>query len=67
MRSRAALTMGLEEFLGLKKGFDAPVVMGTEDMMSQKEFGTSAVPIQKDLRWHYKLLTKNNSSPKKTE
>ena len=27
------------------------VVMGTEQMMSQKEFGTSAVPIQKKLRW----------------
>ena len=31
--------------------FDAPVVMGTEEMMSQKEHGTSAVPIQKNLRW----------------
>jgi len=31
--------------------FNGPVVMGTEEMMSQKEFGTSAVPIQTDLRW----------------
>ena len=37
--------------------FDAPVVMGTEEMMSQKEFGTSAVPIQKDLRWNCDVKT----------
>lgn len=48
----------LEELLGGgKKGFDAPVVMGTEEMMSQKEFGTSAVPIQKDLRWNCDVET----------
>jgi hypothetical protein len=43
----------LEDFLGgaMSSGFEPPVVMGTEEMMSQKEFGTSAVPIQKDLRW----------------
>ena len=34
----------------LLKG-DSVVVLGTEQMMSKKEFGTSAVPIQKDLRW----------------
>jgi len=34
-------------------GFDGPVVMGTEEMMSDKGkgHGTSAVPVQKDLRW----------------
>ena len=37
--------------------FDAPVVMGTEEMMSPKEFGTSAVPIQKDLRWNCDVRT----------
>merc|ERR1719213_1610013 len=43
----------LEDLLGgMNKGFEAPVVMGTEDMMSKKEYGTSAVPIQKDLRWN---------------
>ena len=30
---------------------DSVVVLGTEQMMSQKEFGTSAVPVQKKLRW----------------
>ena len=30
---------------------DSVVVLGTERMMSQKEHGTSAVPIQKKLRW----------------
>ena len=33
--------------------FDAPVVMGTEEMMADKKtgHGTSAVPVQKGLRW----------------
>jgi len=44
--SRATFVVKMAE-----KPFDGPVVMGTEEMMSQKEFGTSAVPIQKDLRW----------------
>jgi len=43
-----------------KQGFDAPVVMGTEEMMSQKEYGTSAVPIQKDLRWNCDVKTADN-------
>merc|ERR1719231_1400201 len=48
----------LEDMLGgMQKGFDAPVVMGDEAMMSQKEFGTSAVPIQKDLRWNCDVET----------
>ena len=29
-----------ELFGGAQKGFDAPVVMGTEEMMSQKQYGT---------------------------
>ena len=40
----------VEMQLRIFKG-DSPVVLGTERMMSQKEFGTSAVPIQKKLRW----------------
>ena len=56
-RSRAAVQMGLLDGLIGGKGFDAPVVMGTEEMMSQKEFGTSAVPIQKDLRWNCDVKT----------
>ena len=45
-RARASTIMA-------KEGFDAPVVMGTEEMMADKGkgHGTSAVPIQKDLRW----------------
>jgi len=42
---------------GAKKVIDAPVVMGPEEMMTQKEFGTSAVPIQKDLRWNCDVET----------
>ena len=34
--------------------------MGTEEMMSKKEFGTSAVPIQKDLRWNCDVKTADN-------
>jgi len=49
----------LEDFLGgaMSSGFEPPVVMGTEEMMSQKEFGTSAVPIQKELRWSCDIET----------
>jgi len=39
------------------KSFGPPVVMGTEDMMSQKAYGTSAVPIQSDLRWNCSVKT----------
>jgi len=34
-----------------KKEFGPPVVMGDEEIMSQKEHGTSAVPVQENLRW----------------
>ena len=53
-RRAVAPSMGLlDGLLGgmATKGFGPPVVMGTEEMMSQKEFGTSAVPCQKNLRW----------------
>merc|ERR1719217_1646281 len=45
----------------MKGGFGAPVVMGTEDMMSDKGtgHGTSTVPIQKDLRWNRDVETAN--------
>jgi len=39
------------------KTFDAPVVMGTEEMMCEKQHGTSAVPVQKDLRWNCDVKT----------
>ena len=41
------------------KAFDGPVVMGTEEMMADKGkgHGTSAVPIQKDLRWNCDVQT----------
>ena len=61
---RASVPMAglLEDMLGgaMKSGFDAPVVMGTEEMMSKKEFGTSAVPIQTDLRWNCDVKTADN-------
>lgn len=34
-----------------KKSFAAPCVIGDESLMSQKAHGTSAVPVQKNLRW----------------
>lgn len=33
------------------KRYGPPVVMGEEELMSQKAHGTSATPVQKDLRW----------------
>ena len=49
-----APSMGLLDGLlgrSMGNGFAPPVVMGTEEMMAQKEHGTSAVPVQKNLRW----------------
>merc|ERR1740130_1801199 len=39
----------------ISANFGAPVVMGTEEMMSDKKtgHGTSTMPCQKNLRWHY--------------
>ena len=60
-RARPPMANLLESLLGGGgKVFDAPVVMGTEEMMSQKEHGTSAVPIQKDLRWNCDVKTADN-------
>ena len=61
-RRRTPIANILEDFLGgpLARGFGPPVVMGTEEMMSQKEYGTSAVPIQKDLRWNCDVKTADN-------
>jgi peptide methionine sulfoxide reductase MsrB len=56
-RSRNPVANLMEELFGASKGFAAPVVMGTEEMMSQKEFGTSAVPVQKELRWNCDVET----------
>lgn len=33
------------------KHFAPPVVMGDESIMSKKSHGTSAVPVQSNLRW----------------
>jgi len=44
--SAAALNL-----FNMKKGFDPPVVMGDESIMSQKAHGTSATPVQSNLRW----------------
>merc|ERR1719389_1232139 len=40
----------LNQLLG--KGYDAPCVMGDEEIMSQKAHGTSDVPVQENLRWN---------------
>lgn len=50
----------LENLFGAGKGFDAPVVMGDESLMSQKAHGTSAVPVQKNLRWNCDESTADN-------
>ena len=47
----------LDALMGGGKVFGEPVVMGTEEMMSQKAHGTSAVPVQKDLRWNCDVET----------
>mmetsp|Transcript_48893 Transcript_48893/g.72647 ORF Transcript_48893/g.72647 Transcript_48893/m.72647 type:complete len:225 (-) Transcript_48893:266-940(-) len=55
--SSTALNMGLADslinaLLGMgQQTFDAPCVMGDESIMSPKEHGTSAVPVQQNLRW----------------
>uniref|UniRef100_A0A7S0IZI5 Peptide-methionine (R)-S-oxide reductase n=1 Tax=Calcidiscus leptoporus TaxID=127549 RepID=A0A7S0IZI5_9EUKA len=61
IRTSSPMAGLLEELLGgMRKGFDAPVVMGTEEMMSKKAYGTSAVPIQTDLRWGCDVKTADN-------
>jgi len=57
-RARVPMANIFDQLLG--KGFEAPVVMGTEEMMSKKEYGTSAVPIQTDLRWKCDVKTADN-------
>ena len=50
--------MGISTFLGAlfgvasAKTFPPPCVMGDESIMSPKAHGTSAVPIQPNLRWN---------------
>ena len=41
----------LTDLLSGKRQFAPPVVMGDEQMMSQKAHGASATPVQKELRW----------------
>ena len=46
--------MGILDFLGLgggSKGFDGACVMGEDSIMSPKAHGTSAVPVQENLKW----------------
>jgi len=51
-RQPTKLRMGLLDGL-MGKGREYPgAVMGTEDIMSQKEHGTSKTPVQKNLRWN---------------
>ena len=38
-------------FSGGGQTFDAPCVMGPEELISQKSHGTSATPVQENLRW----------------
>ena len=48
----------LETLLGLgKKTYDAPCVMGEEEIMSPKAHGTSATPVQQNLRWSCDVQT----------
>ena len=44
----------------MSSGFAEPVVMGTEEMMSQKAHGTSATPVQSNLRWGCDEKTADN-------
>ena len=54
------LRMGLMDALMGKKAFDPPCVMCDESVMSQKAHGTSAVPVQKNLRWSCDEQTADN-------
>eukprot|EP00579_Thalassiosira_antarctica_P007688 CAMPEP_0201883686 /NCGR_PEP_ID=MMETSP0902-20130614/16181_1 /ASSEMBLY_ACC=CAM_ASM_000551 /TAXON_ID=420261 /ORGANISM="Thalassiosira antarctica, Strain CCMP982" /LENGTH=218 /DNA_ID=CAMNT_0048412537 /DNA_START=69 /DNA_END=725 /DNA_ORIENTATION=- len=49
-RAISSSTTSLNGFFG-NKGYAAPCVMGEESIMSPKAHGTSATPVQKDLRW----------------
>merc|ERR1719401_1112394 len=50
-RAAAARAMSvLDSFFG-KKEFGGSCVMGDESIMAEKAHGTSATPVQKDLRW----------------
>lgn len=44
----------------VNKSFDPPVVMGDESIMSKKAHGTSAVPVQSNLRWGCDQKTASN-------
>jgi len=44
--------MLLDGLLGGGKKFDPPCVMGEESIMDPKAHGTSAVPVQSNLRWN---------------
>lgn len=53
LHSVTALNLGglISDMFSGKKVFDPPVVMGDESIMSKKAHGTSATPVQKNLRW----------------
>ena len=54
--SSTSLNMGILDFLGFgssgSSGSDDPCVMGDESIMNPKQHGTSAVPVQENLRWN---------------
>mmetsp|Transcript_8911 Transcript_8911/g.20617 ORF Transcript_8911/g.20617 Transcript_8911/m.20617 type:complete len:173 (-) Transcript_8911:53-571(-) len=41
----------IHNLIRFSKDFPSPCVMGDESIMSQKEHGTSATPVQQNLRW----------------
>jgi len=52
VRQPSNLYMGLLDMFGLgEKKFNAPCVIGDESIMSPKSHGTSATPVQQNLRW----------------
>mmetsp|Transcript_22438 Transcript_22438/g.48807 ORF Transcript_22438/g.48807 Transcript_22438/m.48807 type:complete len:185 (-) Transcript_22438:243-797(-) len=42
---------GVSKMIGNSQPFPAPAVMGSESIMKKKAHGTSAVPVQQNLRW----------------
>merc|ERR1711907_708805 len=55
--NRLTPTALLGSLLGANGDKYAGAVMGTEDIMKPKAHGTSATPVQKDLRWNCDVQT----------
>ncbi|KAL1507746.1 hypothetical protein AB1Y20_007358 [Prymnesium parvum] len=60
VRRAAGASSGLLDVFTPKKTFPPPCVMGDEEIMCQKAHGTSATPVQENLRWGCDVATADN-------